>query len=98
MKVEEQYSLKNHNTFGIDVRCDRFISVEHPDEVPVLMKQGVFLSPFFILGGGSNVLFTKDFDGTIVHPVFTGIEKIDESDNSVWVRVAAGEEWEDLPT
>lgn len=96
MKVEEQYSLKKHNTFGIDVRCDRFISVEHPDEVPVLMEQGVFQSPFFILGGGSNVLFTKDFDGTIVHPAFTGIEKIDESDNSVRVRVAAGEEWENL--
>lgn len=96
MRVEEHYSLKNHNTFGIDIKCDRFIAVEHPDEVAELIGEGVFLNPFFILGGGSNVLFTKDYHGTVIHPVFKGIETLEESEKAVLLRVAAGEEWDAL--
>ncbi len=96
MKIEEHYSLKNHNTFGMAVRCDRFVQVERPEEVPQLVADGVFASPFFILGGGSNVLFTKDFQGTVVHPVFKGIQNLEASENEVRLRVAAGEEWESL--
>ena len=51
MRVEEHYSLKNHNTFGIDIKCDRFIAVEHPDEVAELIGEGVFLNPVFIQCG-----------------------------------------------
>lgn len=80
----------------MDVLCSRFIEVESSDEVPQLIKEGVFLSPFFILGGGSNILFTRDFSGTVVHPVFKGIEVLEEMDDEVVVRASAGEEWENL--
>lgn len=80
----------------MDVLCSRFIEVESSDEVPQLIKEGVFLSPFFILGGGSNILFTRDFSGTVVHPVFKGIEVLEEMDDEVVVRASAGEEWDNL--
>lgn len=80
----------------MDVLCSRFIEVEHPDEVPKLVSEGVFQSPFFILGGGSNVLFTQDFEGIVVHPAFKGIEVLEDTDNEKVVCVAAGEEWDTL--
>ena len=96
MQTYEHYSVKAHNTFMMDVSCDRFVCVEHPDEVRQLAEQGVFQSEHFILGGGSNVLFTQDYSGTIVHPVFKGMEVIEETADNVLLRVAAGEEWEQL--
>lgn len=96
MQTYEHYSVKEHNTFMMDVRCDRFVCVEHPDEVRQLAEQGVFQSEHFILGGGSNVLFTQDYAGTILHPVFKGIEVAEETEDEVLLRVAAGEEWEQL--
>lgn len=96
MQTYEHYSVKAHNTFMMDVFCDRFVCVEHPDEVRQLAKQGIFQSEHFILGGGSNVLFTQDYPGTIVHPVFKGMEVVEETEDDVLLRVAAGEEWEQL--
>ncbi len=96
MQIYENHSVKEHNTFKMDVRCARFICVEHPDEVLQLAEQGVFRSEHFILGSGSNVLFTQDFAGTIVHPVFKGMEVLEETADEVLLRVAAGEEWEHL--
>lgn len=80
----------------MDVLCSRFIEVEHSDEVPELVAEGVFQSPFFIIGGGSNVLFTKNFQGTVVHPVFKGIEVLEETNNEEVMRASAGEEWDNL--
>ena len=96
MQTYEHYSVKAHNTFMMDVFCDRFVCVEHPDEVRELAKQGIFQSEHFILGGGSNVLFTQDYPGTIVHPVFKGMKVMEETQDEVLLRVAAGEEWEQL--
>jgi UDP-N-acetylmuramate dehydrogenase len=50
--------------------------------------------PCFVLGGGSNVLFTKDYNGIIIRPVIKGIEKSDEDDRHVIIRAGAGEEWD----
>ncbi len=96
MRIYENYSVKEHNTFKMDVRCRRFVCVEHPEEVRQLAEQGLFQSEHLILGGGSNVLFTQDFACTILHPVFKGIEVMEETDDDVLLRVAAGEEWEQL--
>lgn len=96
MQIYENYSVKEHNTFKMDVCCARFVCVEHPEEVRQLAKQGLFQSEHFILGGGSNVLFTQDYAGTVIHPVFKGMEVIEETDDDVLLRVAAGEEWEQL--
>lgn len=96
MKVYRNHSLKDHNTFGMDVRCTQFVVMEHPDEGEALYAAHLFEAPFHILGGGSNVLFTKDFAGTIIHPAFKGIEVMDDSDTNQLIRVAAGEEWDDV--
>ena len=96
MKVYRNHSLKDCNTFGMDVRCAQFVVMEHPDEGEALYAAHLFEAPFYVLGGGSNVLFTKDFEGSIIHPDFKGIEVMDDSDTNQLIRVAAGEEWDDV--
>lgn len=96
MKIFTDFSLRSYNTFGMDVRCRRFILLEQEPDVVSLQGTGFNDSPFYILGGGSNTLFTKDFDGTIVHPAFKGMRVVEEDDEQVLLRVAAGEEWDDF--
>lgn len=96
MKYYSDFSLKNYNTFGMDVRCRRFVAVEDEVEVPDVISQYLRNEEFYILGGGSNVLFTRDFEGTIVHLQTTGISVVAEDDITVQVAAAAGESWENF--
>ena len=67
MKDERNYSLKEHNTFGIDAKCRRFIEFEDDEEafeVAAILRKSAL--PYIIIGGGSNLLLTKDFDGIVV--------------------------------
>ena len=96
MKYYSDFSLKNYNTFGMDVRCRRFVVVEDEVEVPDVISQYLRNEEFYILGGGSNVLFTRDFEGTIVHLQTTGISVVAEDDTTVQVAAAAGESWENF--
>ena len=95
MKIYSNFSLKNHNTFGLDVKCSRFIAIEDETEVPEAIHQ-LGDQPFYVLGGGSNVLFTKDFEGTIVHMQTSGIAIVEEDEAMVKVTAAAGESWENF--
>lgn len=97
MEIRENYSLKAYNTFGIDVKCKYF--VEASQEAELLEFVGAYeFDPdeVLILGGGSNYLFTDDFDGTVFYPMMKGIEVVNEDEESVFVRVGAGEEWDTL--
>lgn len=96
MKVTRNANLKSYNTFAIHVFCDCLIEIEREEEIPHLFADGVFDSKFLIIGDGSNILFTHLFHGNIVKMRTTGIEKIREDDHSVWLKVAAGEKWEDF--
>lgn len=96
MKISENQNLKDFNTFGMEVFARRFLQIENAGEVPALITEYLHQEPFYILGGGSNTLFTKDFDGSIVHPVFTGIEVVEQAWDAVVLRVAAGEPWDNL--
>lgn len=96
MKISENQNLKDYNTFGMEVFARRFLQIENAGEVPALITEYLHQEPFYILGGGSNTLFTKDFDGSIVHPVFTGIEVVEQAWDAVMLRVAAGEPWDNL--
>lgn len=95
MKRYSNYSLKGHNTFGMDVRAAEFIQydtvAELQEVLPELQRHSVFH-----IGGGSNLLFTHDFDGTILHSAVSGIELADEDSAEVLVRVGAGVIWDDL--
>lgn len=93
MKDISNYSLLSHNTFGIDVKCKRFIEYNSIEELrsclPTITKE-----PVLHIGGGSNLLFTKDFEGTILHSAILGKEVISCQDDSVTLKVGAGEDWD----
>lgn len=85
-----------HNTFGMDVKAARFVEYNSVDQLLSFIHKGEITLPYLHLGAGSNLLFTKDYQGTILHSCITGIEIIQESDTEVIVRVGAGHVWDDL--
>ncbi|GAB6863857.1 UDP-N-acetylmuramate dehydrogenase [Bacteroides acidifaciens] len=90
------YSLLSHNTFGIDVSAARFLEYASVEELQQQIAQGAVTTPFLHIGGGSNLLFTKDYDGLILHSCIEGIEVTEEDERTVSVRVGAGVVWDDF--
>ena len=84
------YSLLPYNTFGIDVSANRFIEYASVEELKTLIEQGAVTTPFLHIGGGSNLLFTKDYDGLILHSRIGGIEVTAEDSQTVSLRVGVG--------
>ncbi len=98
MEIQENISLKHFNTFGIDVSAKYFADFKTVDELSELLefKQRSTISDqrsTLILGGGSNILFTKDFDGLILKNEIKGIKTIKEDTHHVYVQAGAGENW-----
>lgn len=96
MIMEQKYSLLSHNTFGIDVSAARFLEYSSVDELHRLIDSGQVTSPYLHIGGGSNLLFTKDYEGTVLHSRIEGVEVADETDDDIVVRVGAGVVWDDF--
>jgi UDP-N-acetylmuramate dehydrogenase len=97
MTILENYSLKKHNTFGIEVKTKNFVEMENEDDLVDFLKTKPGLKKnLFIIGGGSNLLFTKDYDGTILKYSGKGIEVIEKSSENVFVKASAGVVWDDL--
>ena len=96
MIMEQKYSLLSHNTFGIDVSAARFLEYASVDELHRLIDSGQVTSPYLHIGGGSNLLFTKDYEGTVLHSRIEGVEVVDETDDDIVVRVGAGVVWDDF--
>jgi UDP-N-acetylmuramate dehydrogenase len=95
MKVTKNTSLKSYNTFGIDVKAKNLISVTNIDElISVLKKNNA--EDLFILGGGSNMLLTKDVDTNVIHIAIKGIVVIRETEEYVFVKANAGENWHEF--
>ena len=93
--LHENYSLKNHNTFGIEASARYFFEFNSSEEIiEFLQTNDITNSNYLILGGGSNLLFTEDFDGLVLHPAIHGIEIIEEDEESVLIRVGANEDWD----
>jgi UDP-N-acetylmuramate dehydrogenase len=99
MQIHENFSLKPYNTFAIDVRARYFATFSNTEQLTDLIASRSQLSTndsrltTFILGGGSNILFTKDFEGLVLKNEIKGIEKRKEDSEYVYVRVGAGENW-----
>ncbi len=95
MLIEKNIPLKSLTTFGINVDAKYFAEVASLEDISTALefanKQEI---PVLVLGGGSNVLFTKSFEGLIVKVNFLGIEKIDEDKSHVYVKAFAGENWD----
>jgi len=97
MKIEQNISLKKYNTFGIDVSAKYFCEVKTIEDVQTLISSDVFqTNSRLILGGGANILFTKEFDGLVIKPAIKGIEVVSETENEVLVKAFSGENWHDF--
>ena len=95
--IYRNFSLKKHNSFGLDCKADKFIVIKSAEEFTELVKQKKEPDvPCFILGGGSNILFASDYNGVIIHPAIEGIEIEDDDGASVWAAAGAGVEWDSL--
>lgn len=92
MKVSYNTSLKEYNTFGIDVKAEKFISITSVEELKEVLRQ-TYASELFVLGGGSNMLLTGDLKKTVLHIAIKGKEVISETDEEVIIEASAGENW-----
>lgn len=95
MDIQENYSLKYLNTFGIDVNARYFVEVSSANELKEALTKKWEL-PFLILGGGSNMLLTDHQQRVVLHLCNKGIEVLNFTENKVHLRVAAGENWQNL--
>lgn len=94
MIIYDDYSLKSLNTFHIDVTCRHYTEVKSVDDIAeILSHPGFEDTDKLILGGGSNILFTKNYDGIIIKNSIPGIEIIKEIDDNVYVKASAGVVW-----
>ena len=101
MQITENKSLKKYNTFGIDVTAGYFAVFTNESELAELLEFKKPTNthqppPVLILGGGSNILFTKNVDGLVLKNEIKGIEKINEDEDYVYIKAGAGENWHQL--
>ncbi len=95
MRQSENISLKNYNTFGIDIRADHLFEIEKEEDL-LMLDPTIFINKWMVLGGGSNVLFGSDYHGTVLWMNNKGKQVVKETITDVIVEVAAGEVWHDF--
>ncbi|WP_341843255.1 UDP-N-acetylmuramate dehydrogenase [Chitinophaga caseinilytica] len=94
MRVSENVSLRPYNTFGIDATARYFAAFHSREQLETLLLDPKWATmPRIILGGGSNILLTKDFDGIVLKNEIKGIQSVRENDEHVYVQAGAGENW-----
>ena len=91
MRIENNYNLLRHNTFGIEVHCRKFVEYTSADELRTILGQ----RPLLHIGGGSNLLFLGDYEGTVLHSAIQTLEHSTQGDD-VLLRVGSGMVWDDL--
>jgi UDP-N-acetylmuramate dehydrogenase len=97
MTIYENISLKNYNTFGLDYTANKLIHLESEQESSSLFGgKAKWERPLLILGGGSNILFTSDFNGTIVYPEMKEIKIEEKNNKTIIVSAGAGLNWDEF--
>ncbi len=97
MKIEQNHSLKQYNSFGIDISAKYFSSFSTIQSLEEIIEQQQKSSDqLLVLGGGSNILFTKNFDGWVIKNDLIGIDVIKTDDSFIYVKAMAGENWHQL--
>lgn len=95
--MQENFSLKPYNTFGIDAKAKYFAEINSPDQlIEILRLSETQTLPILFLGGGSNILFTKDFDGLVIKLSLKGITIQPLNEDKVLVTAKAGENWHEF--
>jgi len=93
MRIFENYSLKSHNTFGIDCKADYFALVQSTSELRKILAEPEFLDlPKLFLGGGSNILLCGDYKGLVIHVAIEGIADLGNG----LIKAQAGENWHEF--
>lgn len=95
MDIQHQFSLKKHNTFGIEAKAKQFVAIHTLEELKDILELKKS-DKKFILGGGSNMLLTKDIDALVIHIDLKGKKIIKENEDFVWVESQAGENWHEF--
>ena len=95
MKIEENYSLKEHNTFHLSVKARWFIEYCNEEELCRILHDEYFQECMSLhIGSGSNLLFLNDYNGIILHSAIRGIAVVEETDDAVLLHVGAAEKWD----
>ncbi|MFT4780602.1 MAG: UDP-N-acetylmuramate dehydrogenase, partial [Pseudohongiellaceae bacterium] len=95
MQIQNDISLKSYNTFGIDVKAKHFVSVNSVDDLKSIFSSEKFTQKF-ILGGGSNMLLTKDIAALVIHLNIKGKTVLEQTENDVFIKCQAGENWHEF--
>jgi UDP-N-acetylmuramate dehydrogenase len=94
MDVKHDFPLTGLNSFGIAVNAALFISLRNEAELPEIFNEYTRENrPILVIGGGSNILFTKDFNGLVIHNKIAGIDCLEETADYVLVKAGAGVNW-----
>lgn len=97
MVIYKNFSLTKFNTFGLGYKADSLIPLRtEKDAIDLFTNNKSLIMPFLILGGGSNILFTNDFNGTIIYPEIEGYQIEEQREGSVLVSAGAGNNWDDF--
>ena len=97
MDIRKEYSLKAHNTFGIDAQADWFIPYTSIEELQLLARDEYFQEcRHLLLGEGSNMLFLTNFHGIVLHSQITTLETYEEDEAHLTLLVGSGVHWDDL--
>ena len=98
IRFSENYSLKKHNTFGIDAKAKFFFEFTESEDLSVFLSSNETWKDekFYVLGEGSNTLFLDDFDGLVIHPNIPGMYPVNEDRQHIFMEAGAGENWDDF--
>lgn len=97
MTIQENVSLRPYNTFGIEAKARYFVRITDAATLQELIHQKIYQEQeIMILGGGSNILLTRDYDGLVIKMDIRGIEVVEENEKFAWVRSGAGENWHEF--
>ena len=94
MELEKNISIKNYNSFKVDHKIKKFYKIQSKEEINEIRNYLSKDEKIIILGGGSNILFTKDFDGSILYNNILGKEIIKETKKNIYIKFGAGENWD----
>lgn len=95
MQIHNNFSLKKYNTFAIEAKARQFVAVHTLSELKTIL-QNYPTDKKFILGGGSNMLLTKDINALVIHIDLKGKKVLEEDDDFVWIESMAGENWHEI--
>jgi UDP-N-acetylmuramate dehydrogenase len=95
LKIHDNFSLKDNTTFGVDIAAAYYTEPSTAEELVYAVNHARERNwKYYITGEGSNLLFTEDYGGLIIHPLIKGVSVVDTSDSEVLVKAGAGENWD----